>query len=140
MLTFLKLLHFVSFAAGLGFGLANIVVMRSIPLAASDDARLALSRLQKLNSRIAFGGVCLLWVTGLWLYSVKYAGVGLGWTFHGKIGVAVVLTGLAAGAQWLMWRASRAATPPPAGIMRFIGMSVPILAIITAGLAVYAFA
>lgn len=135
MLLTLKTLHLLGLVLGLGFGLANIVIMQRLP-ATAEAMRPALMQLQKLNSRIAFAGVILLWVSGLWLYYAKYAGTGLGGAFHAKLALVVVLTVLAAYAQWLLLRAG---SPPPANIMRMIGRTVPALAAGAAALAVIVF-
>lgn len=137
-MSFLKFLHLLGLVLGLGFGLANIVIMQRMATA-QEAVRPAYAALQKLNSRIAFAGVLLLWVTGLWLYVGKYAGANLGGAFHAKLTLVVVLTALAGYAQWLLLRAERTGTPPPANIMRFIGRTVPALAAGAAALAVFAF-
>lgn len=134
----LKIIHLLGLAAGLGFGLANVVAMQRMA-STPEAARPALAALIKLNGRIAFGGIVLLWLTGLWLYLTKYAGAPLGAAFHAKLTVVVVLTALAAYAQWLLLRAERTGTPPPANIMRLISRTVPALAIAAVVLAVIAF-
>jgi uncharacterized membrane protein len=138
MLLTLKALHLLGLVMGLGFGLANIVVMQRMA-SQPEAARPALAGLMKLNSRIAFGGVILLWLTGLWLYFTKYAGSALGGAFHAKLTLVVVLTALAAYAQWLFVRSTHTGTPPPANTMRLIGRTVPVLALAAAALAVVTF-
>ena len=138
MLIALKALHLLGLVLGLGFGLANIVIMRRMP-GVPQDARPAMAALQKFNSRMGFGGIIILWVTGLWLFLAKYAGASLSGAFHAKLAAVVVLTGLAAWAQWLLGNAARTKQPPPSGTMRLIGMTVPALAAVAAALAVVTF-
>ena len=133
-----KLLHLIGLLAGLGFGLANIVILLRLPQA-SPEARTALQALQKLNGRIAFGGIILLWISGIWLYYAAYAGVVLRWPFYVKIAVAVVLTIAAAYAQWMVLRADISGKAPSPAMMRTLGMTVPFLAVVTVVLAIAAF-
>jgi uncharacterized membrane protein len=138
MLPTLKALHLLGLVVALGFGLANIVAMQRTPIA-PEAARPTMAALMKLNSRIAFAGIVLLWLTGLWLYFSKYSGATLGGAFHAKLTVVVVLTVLATYAQWLILCAERSGAPPPANIMRLIGRSVPALAVAAVVLAVIVF-
>jgi uncharacterized membrane protein len=133
-----KSLHLLGLVMGLGFGMANIAIMWRLPAAAA-EAKPTLMQLQKFNGRVAFAGVILLWITGLWLFYAKYLGVNLGGVFHAKLAFVVALTVLAAYAQWVLLRAGQTGSPPPANTMRMIGHAVPALAATSAVLAVIAF-
>lgn len=133
-----KLLHLFGLLAGLGFGLVNILILLRLP-SATPEGRGALAALQKLNSRIAFGGIILLWVSGIWLYYGAYAGAVLNWMFYVKLAVAVVLTLVAGYGQVLLMRADLSGAPPPAPVMRGLGLIVPTLAVLTVVLAIAAF-
>jgi len=134
----LKTLHLLGLVLGLGFGLANIAIARRMP-ATPEAARPELMQLQKLYSRVAFAGVILLWISGLWLFYAKYLDADLGGAFHAKLALVVVLTVLAAYAQWLLLRAGQTGSQPPANTMRMISRAVPALAATSAVLAVIAF-
>lgn len=87
---------------------------------------------------MALGGIILLWLSGLWLYLGYYAGTGLGWAFHAKLGVAAMLLLIAAAITFINAR-SRSRSVAPSAWLPILGMSTSILTLLTVGLAVYVF-
>lgn len=92
MFLVLKILHVLAFTAGVGGGLANLVVLRALK-SADPDAQKVLRGLMPRIGTMGFHSVLLLWVTGLTMWWLAYAGHGsLGIFFHLKMLGVVLLT------------------------------------------------
>ena len=90
MLILLKIIHFLSFSAGIGLGIANMVLgIRAAQ--ASGEAQAALRRVQPVLGRIGLIAIILLWASGLWLWQ-GYAGGRTDTLFLVKLGFVVILT------------------------------------------------
>ena len=92
MITFLKLLHILAFTAGVGGGLANLLVLRQAMAADADTAKILRGIMPRIAT-MSFHAVILLWITGPLLLWLAYnGGVGLGPMFHLKMLSVVLLT------------------------------------------------
>lgn len=139
MLAFIKFVHFLSLAVGLGGGAANIVIgIRSG--AARPEALPALAGVQKILGRMSFAAVVLLWITGIWLLVPAYEWGELTTAFWIKILFVVVLTVASVMSQVHSVRAGRTGTPPPAATMAVWGGTAETAGILAVLFAAYAFA
>ncbi|WP_346910316.1 hypothetical protein [uncultured Roseibium sp.] len=92
MITLLKLLHILAFTAGVGGGLANLLVLRAA-MAADADAAKILRGIMPRIATMSFHAVILLWITGPLLLWLAYSGgAGLAPLFHLKMLSVVLLT------------------------------------------------
>lgn len=71
MLTTIKIIHYLSFAIGIGGGAANLVIAMTVGPEAPKLAGLTGKRL----SRVSFSSIVLLWITGVWLATLG------GWSY-----------------------------------------------------------
>lgn len=140
MIEFLKILHFIAFAGGVGASLAGLVVLRAAAGAPAEEAKV----MRGLAPRIGMVGVhslVLLWITGPLLLWLAYDGGGaLGPLFHAKMAGAVLLT-LVVVAMRLTIRRIRVGRPAPlAPHMMKLALAGSLLGMATIALAVLAFA
>ena len=104
MLT-LKALHILALAAGLGLGLANLVI-------GAMSADPAITRpIQKRLSRVAFAALIVLWITSVWMAVIAYTLSTLPFWFWVKILVVLAMTAAAVTAQVALIRAPDPETP-----------------------------
>lgn len=92
MIELLKILHIFAVAAGVGGGLANVIVVRAAA-ASEPEAASVLRALAPRIGAMTFHALILLWVTGpllLWLIYEDPASLGV--LFHLKMLAAVLLT------------------------------------------------
>ena len=87
----LKIIHFLSFSAAIGAGLANIMVgyrLMSLPSEAMPKVRAFRLRLGLITTI----GLALLWLTGLWLIAIAGASVLTNGLFVLKLLMVIALT------------------------------------------------
>lgn len=131
MLATLKILHFLALAIGLGGGLANLVIGQ---MAGAEGAPVT-RPIQKRIGRIAFGGLLLLWITGLWMVSLSYALGDLPLWFWIKMLVVLAMTAAAVTAQLALLRPG----PDTPAKLRKLGLIVSGAATLAVVLAVLSF-
>jgi uncharacterized membrane protein len=112
MIELLKILHIFAVAAGVGGGLANVIVIRAAA-ASEPDAANVLRALAPRIGAMTFHALILLWITGpLLLWMVYESPADLGFLFHLKM-LGVVLLTLIAGAVRITVLKIRAGKPAP---------------------------
>ncbi|WP_417669271.1 hypothetical protein [Roseibium sp.] len=139
MIEILTVLHVLAFTAGVGGGLANLVVMRAAA-SAEPSAAQVLRGISPRIGTLSVHALILLWITGPLLLWLSYdGGAGLGPLFSAKIASAVLLT-LVVAAMRLTIRRLMAGKPAPlAPYMPRLGPLASALGILTIVLAVLAF-
>ncbi|PQO23035.1 hypothetical protein C2I36_10045 [Rhodobacteraceae bacterium WD3A24] len=138
MLETLKIIHFLSFAVGIGGGVASLLA--GLAMRTAGGGAPALAGLQRRLGRASAVAIVLLWITGVWMLYAVYGGWGgmSGW-FWIKIVAVVGLTAVSARMQWLSITAQRSGTPPAPRIMAGLGAAANLLAIAAVIIAVIAF-
>jgi len=97
MFDLLKIIHMLSLAVGIGGGMSSaIMAAKAMP-----QAPAVVGPVMKLISRIGVVAIILLWITGLWMLSIKFPGADLGIWFWLKMLGATGLTGGALFYQYL---------------------------------------
>lgn len=137
MLVTLKIIHLLAMAIGIGTGVAKGLFQMHAKRLAPETAA-SLMGLQRQIGHLGVGALGVLWVTGLILYAVQYAGADLGAAFHLKMAAVVAMTGGTAYALWLGARARKTGTPPPSKQIALVGsagLGFAVLAVVFASLA-----
>lgn len=138
MLELVKIIHFLSFSAAIGAGLANVMAgYRLMSLPPEAMPRIGAFRLRL--GLIATIGLGLLWLTGLWLIALEGSSVLSNGLFLLKLLVVIALTAVSVLANMTILKARRAGTPPDAARMKLLGHAGPALAVLALILAVLAF-
>ncbi len=139
MLVLAKIIHFLSFSAGIGGGVAAALIGIRAKGAAA-DAVPTLRGLQKTLGRIGFGAIVLLWLTGIYMiYEIKGGWTGLGTVFWLKILAVIVLTAASLTGQYFALTAAKRDPAVMGPRMAKIGMMATSSAIAALILAVIAF-
>ena len=139
MLATVKIIHFLSFAIGIGGGVANMVIAMR---AASVDAamQMPLRAVQTTLGRLSFGTLILLWLTGVYMiYAANGGWAGLGTVFWMKIAAVLVLTAASFTMQYMVLTAARREPAMLARRMPQLGMTATGAAVAALALAVFAF-
>lgn len=139
MIEFLKIIHFLALAAGVGGGMANGII--GARAAAADPAvKPVLGGLSGLIGRISAGALVLLWITGIALIYLAYDGwATLPGAFWVKLVFVVVLSLLSLRMNLYVMQAARAKTPPPAARMKMLGQGASLASLLIVVFAVIAF-
>ena len=134
----LKIIHFLSFSAAIGAGLANILAAyRLLPLPPEAMPKAAAYRLLLL--RITTVGLALLWLTGIAMLMTSNAPTFSNPLFLLKLLVVLLLTGVIVMANMAIARSRQSGTPPDAAKMKRLGLLGPALASLALILAILAF-
>ncbi len=137
MLSLLKFVHFLSLAAGIGIGIANMVL--GIRAAAAEGPVMgALRSAQGVLSKIALAAIVLLWITGFWMWQAFYGGDASA-LFTAKIAAVIVLTGLSVDLNRRGVRAAKGGTPMDPAYAKRAGMIMGLMSISAVGLAILNF-
>jgi uncharacterized membrane protein len=133
MFAILLIIHFLSLAAGIGIGVANMALgIRAA--AAQGPAMIALRQSQGALGRIGLYAIILLWITGFWLWQ----GYNDGTTdpvFLAKLGFVVILTALSLDLNLQGARAAKGGAPVDPAYAKRLGMIMGLMslsAVITA--------
>lgn len=137
MFTVLMILHFLGLVMGMGGGFANIVAKRQMPKA-QPVAYPGMALAAEAVGKMAASGLVLLWLTGIAMTMIKYAGAvpTMLWL---KIGIVGVMTVLVVGLNLMMIRAKRSGTPPDGQKIDRYAYSINSLGILTVIIAVILF-
>lgn len=137
MLVLLKIIHFLSFSAGIGIGIANMVIgIRAAR--ASGEAETALRMVQPVLGRIGLVAVILLWATGLWMWQ-GYADGRTDTLFLIKLGFVVILTAFSLDMERRARAAARSGPPVDPTLAKRAGPVMGLSAIAALILAVVIF-
>ena len=131
MLATLKILHLLALAIGLGGGIANLMIGRM----AGPEGAPVTRPIQKRIGRMAFGGLILLWITGLWMLSLSYTLGDLALWFWVKMLVVLAMTAAAVTAQVALLRPG----PDTPAKLRKLGLMVSTAAALAVVFAVLSF-
>jgi len=131
----LFILHLLGLAMGLSASFSNMVMAALIAKAAPGEKQV-LGRFPPAMMRVGASGLALLWITGLSMLFTRWGGfANLGnmpWTFHLKLALVVILSGIIGYIQTLVRRmqngdVAAGATIPIVGRIAFL----LVLAIVT---------
>lgn len=137
MQDFLKIVHFLAMGAGVGLGIANMIL--GIRAAAAEGPAIgALRMAQGAMGRVAFVAIVLLWLTGLWMW-LGYAGGVTSTLFWVKIAAVVVLTALSVIMNMKGMAAARGGAPVDPAFAKRVGMLMGLMSLIAAIMAVLVF-
>lgn len=133
----LKILHFWALAAGLGFGLAGLVMM-AMAKGAAPEAGAVVTKTRARLAQLSGAATVVLWITGLWMWLTVYGGVVGPWLAVKLLGV-LALTGVSAYMNFALYRAARGGPRPvPARMAQLAKVAAGLAALIVV-LAVLAF-
>lgn len=137
MFTVLMILHFLGLVMGMGGGFANIVAKRQMPKA-QPATYPGMALAAEAVGKMAASGLVLLWLTGIAMTMIKYAGAvpTLLWL---KIGIVGVMTVLVVGLNLMMIGAKRSGTTPDGQKVDRYAYSINSLGILTVIVAVVLF-
>ncbi len=137
MLELLKIIHFLALAAGVGIGVANMVLgIRASK--AEGPAVGTLRQAQGALGKVALGALILLWASGIWLWAV-YADATTAPLFLAKIGFVVILTGLSIDMNLRGARAAKGGAPMDPAYAKRAGMLMGLMSLTIISLAVMFF-
>ncbi|MGB5558531.1 MAG: hypothetical protein WBN04_11025 [Paracoccaceae bacterium] len=138
MLELLKIIHFLSFSAAIGAGIANIMAgRRLLPLPAEAMPKAVAYRLAL--GKVTTIGLAFLWLTGIWLIALAGAPVFANGWFLLKLIAVIGLSAISIMANLTIINARKARTPPDAQRMKLLGHAGPAVAVLALILAVLAF-
>ena len=121
MIEFLKIVHFLSLAVGIGGGVANGVIGAKAARAAA-EVRPVLGGISGLIGRLSGAALILLWLSGIALVYLATNGWStLAAAFWVKLAFVVVLSAISLYLNLLVMRAQKTRTPPPAATMKRLG-------------------
>ena len=138
MYNLLLVLHFIALAMAVGGGYANIVAKRQMPKA--EPATYPAFGIAAAGvGKMATLGLVILWITGLWMASIKFGGFGgIPAMLWAKIAVVVAASGVSASLNVMMIKAQKTGTPPDGGkvdkhayALAGLGLIIIILAVLT---------
>jgi uncharacterized membrane protein len=139
MIQFLKIIHFMSLAVGIGGGAANFVIAfrgRTVEPA----VRPILGGIGAAIGRMGAVAILLLWLSGIGLvYLAQDGWSNLSAAFWIKLAFVVLLTLISLTANTLVVRARRSGTPPPAPVMARLGQAAALSGLLIVIFAVIAF-
>ena len=133
----LKILHFWALAAGLGFGLAGLVMM-AMAKGAAPEAGAVVTKTRARLAQLSGAAIVVLWITGLWMWLTVYGGVVGPWLAVKLLGV-LALTGVSAYMNFALHRAARGGPRPVPARMAHLAKVAAGLAALIVVLAVLAF-
>lgn len=137
MLDLLKIVHFLAMGAGVGLGVANMIL--GIRAAAADGPALgALRMAQGALGRAALIAIMLLWVTGLWMW-YGYASQAINTVLGLKIIAVIILTILSVMMNLKGRAAARGGAPVDPDFARKVGMAMGLMSLIAVVCAVLFF-
>lgn len=139
MFVLLKIIHFLSFSVAVGGGVASMVIgIRAAKLEMVQA--IPLRQAQGIIGKFSTLGLILLWLSGLWMYSMAYGGdVSMGQSFWIKMAAVVLLTVVSGFLNYKVITATRAGVPPDVALVKKAGMAMGLLAVIAIIAAIYAF-
>ena len=111
MAELLKIIHFLSFSAAIGAGIASIMAgRRLVPLPADAMPKAVAYRLAL--GKVSTIGLALLWLTGIWLIALAGTAVFSNPLFLLKLAAVVLLTAISVMANLTIINAKKAGFPP----------------------------
>jgi len=138
MFTLLMVLHFVALSMAMGGGLANIIAKRQMakvdPVTYPGMAA-ATAAVVKLST----AGLALLWITGVWMTTLKYGISGMPYLLWVKIAIVGALTCGSISLNVMLISARRAGTRPDSSKIDKHAYFINSLALITVAVAVVLF-
>ena len=139
MYSFLFFIHIIAVAMGLGGGLANILARRQMKNA-DPVTYPAFALVGAAIGKMATSGLLLLWISGVWMSSIRYDGIAdipvLLWM---KIIVVLAMTAISAMLNIMIIKSQRSGTPPDAERLSRLSHSISGLAVLTVLIAVWIF-
>ena len=138
MAELLKIIHFLSFSAAIGAGIASIMAgRRLVPLPADAMPKAVAYRLAL--GKVSTIGLALLWLTGIWLIALAGTAVFSNLLFLLKLAAVVLLTAISVMANFTIINAKKAGVPPDPARMKLLVHAGPAVAVLALILAVLAF-
>lgn len=138
MFTALMILHFVALAMAMGGGMSNIIAKKQMPkVDPSSYPGMAIAA--AAIGKLATTGLALLWITGVWMTTLKYGLSGMPILLWVKIAIVGALTVGSISLNLMMVRAQRSGTPPNSAKVDKHAYFINGLALITVVIAVVLF-
>lgn len=111
MFTLLMILHFIALAMAMGGGLSNIIAKRQMPKV-DPSTYPGMAAAAGAVGKLATTGLGLLWITGVWMTTIKYGLADVPFLLWVKIAIVGVLTMVSISLNLMMIRAKKSGTPP----------------------------
>jgi len=138
MFTVLMILHFIALGMSMGGGMSNILAKRQ--MAKVDPSSFpGMAKAAEAVGKMASSGLVLLWITGVWMTTIKYGWDGVPYLLWVKISIVGVLTLVVVSFNVMMIRAKKAGTPPDSAKVDQHAYLINVLAIIVVIIAVVLF-
>ncbi len=139
MLELLKIIHFIGIIMGIGAGMANMLAGRGLA-GVPRDAMPIVGRFRQGLGKMSTLGLILLWISGIILVKTQGgADIIAVPAFKLKLAAVVVLTGFSIAANYTVFQAKRAGSPPDAERMKKISLGAMIFGLLALAMAVFAF-
>lgn len=137
MLELLKIIHFLALGAGVGLGVANMILgIRASK--AEGPAIGTLRQSQGALGRAALVAIILLWITGVWMWA-GYHDLTMAPLFLLKIAAVLVLTLLSLTINMQGAKAARSGTPLDPEYAKKMGMGMSLMSLLSICIAVIFF-
>ncbi len=138
ILEVLKIIHFLSFTVAIGAGIASLISVKALA-GLPPDAMPTVGRFRKMLGMLSTMGLAFLWATGLAMI-MGFHGTAIlaDAAFQWKMAAVVVLTLVAAAANFESMRAMMQGRPPNGGLLvrytiaaQIAGITALVLAVIS---------
>lgn len=138
MYQLLLIVHFIALAMAIGGGYANIIAKRQMPKAdpvTYPGFGIAAAGVGKMATL----GLVILWITGLWMASIKFGGfTDIPALFWAKIAAVVAASGVSASLNVMIFKAQKSGTPTDSAkvdkhayALAGLGLIIILLAVLT---------
>lgn len=111
MFTILMILHFVALGMSMGGGMSNILAKRQMPKV-EPVAYPGMAMAAQAVGKMATTGLAILWITGVWMVTIKYGWAGVSFLLWVKIAIVGVLTLVVISFNVMMIKAKKSGIPP----------------------------
>lgn len=138
MFALLMILHFIALGMAMGGGMSNIIAKRQMPKVEPITYPGMVAAAGAVG-KLATTGLALLWITGVWMTSLKYGLAGMPFLLWVKIAIVGVLTAGSISLNLMLIRAKKAGTPPDSDKIDKHAYFINGLALITVAVAVVLF-
>lgn len=138
MFTILMILHFIALGMSLGGGMSNILAKRQMPKV-DPVTYPGMAKAAEAVGKMASTGLAILWITGLWMTTIKYGWAGVPFLLWVKIAIVGSLTVVVISFNVLLIKAKKSGIPPDSEKADKHAYLINALALLTIVLAVVLF-
>lgn len=114
MFTLLMILHFIALAMAMGGGMSNILAKRQMPKV-EPVTYPGMAKAAEAVGKMATSGLAVLWITGLWMTTIKYGWGDVPFLLWVKISIVGALTVVVISFNAMLIKAKKAGAPPDSG-------------------------